>query len=126
MEYVTYVGNSTLYTKYKTRVGANVMHVSTTSPNPVYEPRDNYPYDQRVLHAQSVEYAHRDHLGSIETITGELGNRLRQLAFEPFGSRKDSDWTQNIDATEKTNLLDDRVWFDTSRFPYLRPSLHFS
>ena len=51
------------------------------------------------------EYAHRDHLGSIEVITDEAGNSKDNLAFEPFGSRKSKDWTSNLSATELDDLL---------------------
>ena len=112
VEYITYVNNPTLLAKYKTSVGNNVMHVSTVSLNPVFgQPPYTYPYDQPIFFIETTEYAHRDHLGSIETITDQAGNRLHQLAFEPFGSRKDSDWTKNIDSTELSNLLTDGVSF---------------
>jgi RHS repeat-associated protein len=52
------------------------------------------------------EYAHRDHLGSIEVVTDDNGNVLDNLAFESFGSRKTKDWTANISSTELNALLD--------------------
>ena len=51
------------------------------------------------------EYAHRDHLGSIEVVTSETGNVLDQLAFEPFGTRKAKDWTSNASSAEIGALL---------------------
>ena len=67
-----------------------------------------------VIHVEMVgtvtdsffEYAHRDHLGSIEVVTDENGNKLDNLAFEPFGSRKKKDWTANISSTEFNELLE--------------------
>ena len=52
------------------------------------------------------EYAHRDHLGSIEVVTDDDGHILDQLAMEPFGSRESRDWTSNIPSSELDALLD--------------------
>ncbi|MDM3871862.1 glycohydrolase toxin TNT-related protein [Porticoccus sp. W117] len=41
------------------------------------------------------------------------------MAFEPFGSRKDSDWTKKIDSSELNSLLTDNVAFHVNLFPYL-------
>ncbi len=97
-EEVSYIGvseviadstNSQIVTK--TRVSANVMHVKIVGPSRTEE---------------FFEYAHRDHLGSIEVVTDENGNKLDNLAFEPFGSRKKKDWTANISTAELDVLLD--------------------
>jgi RHS repeat-associated protein len=98
-EEVSYVGaveiiaddsDPDIQTITKTRLSANVMHVkmegSTTD--------------------EFFEYAHRDHLGSIEVVTDDNGNALDNLAFEPFGSRKNKDWTANISSAELDALLD--------------------
>ncbi|MDM3871864.1 RHS repeat-associated core domain-containing protein [Porticoccus sp. W117] len=123
VEIINYVNNPTLMVKYKTQVGNSVMHVKTMSLNPVYGfPPPGalaYPYNQVFLYTESLEYAHRDHLGSIETVTDQYGSRLHQVAFEPFGSRKDSDWTKNIDSSELNSLLTDSVTFYINLFPYL-------
>jgi RHS repeat-associated protein len=98
-EEVSYIGSveiisdnadANLQTITKTRLSSKVMHVkiegSTTET--------------------FFEYAHRDHLGSIEVVTDENGNKLDNLAFEPFGSRKKKDWTANISTAELDVLLD--------------------
>jgi RHS repeat-associated protein len=51
------------------------------------------------------EYAHRDHLGSIEAVTDGNGNVLDNLAFEAFGARKAENWTGSIPSTELDALL---------------------
>jgi RHS repeat-associated protein len=43
--------------------------------------------------AEQVRYLHRDHLGSVEAITDELGDRVERLAFAPFGDRRMADWS---------------------------------
>lgn len=40
---------------------------------------------------RSIEYVHRDHLGSVELITDGAGRRLDQFAYGPFGARQDPD-----------------------------------
>lgn len=121
-EYITYVGDPTMLATYKTRIGDNIMHIRTIAPNPYYDPYSyQYPYDQPILEADSLEFAHRDHLGGVESVTNQYGQKLQQLAYEPFGSRKDSDWRRNIDSTELSNLLMNYVIFDYSSFPYLYP-----
>ena len=78
-----------LQTITKTRLSPDVMHVKI----------------QGSTTAEVFEYAHRDHLGSIEVVTDDNGNILDRLAFEPFGSRKKKDWGGNISTTELDSLL---------------------
>ena len=90
VEIITDNSSGSSQTVTKTRLSANVMHVriegSTTET--------------------FFEYAHRDHIGSIEVVTDGSGNVLDQLAFEVFGSRKMADWTANISQSELDALLD--------------------
>ena len=109
VEYITYTGHPSLESVYKTRVGNNIIHLNTLSLNPEYDDLKGYPFNEQYLTAKSTEYAHRDHLGSVESVTDQHGNRLMQLAFEPFGQRKDSDWTKNIDTTDMNNILTTNV-----------------
>ena len=120
VEYITYTGHDSLLSTYKTRVGNNIVHIKVTivdvssnsnssstsgssNGNANGTPLgQSSPYDygysdtssQYLVTTEHLEYAHRDHLGSIESVTDENGDRLMQLAFEPFGQRKDSDWTK--------------------------------
>lgn len=98
-EKVVYIGpveiisddeHSSIDTVNKTLLSPNVMHVEIEGTS-----TDEF-----------FEYAHRDHLGSIEVVTDENGNALDRLAFENFGSRKKKDWTANISAIELDDLLD--------------------
>ncbi|HNP64062.1 MAG TPA: RHS repeat-associated core domain-containing protein, partial [Woeseiaceae bacterium] len=79
-----------IQTVTKTTLSPNVMHVKMQGTT-----TDSF-----------FEYAHRDHLGSIEAVTDENGNKLDNLAFEPFGSRKKKDWTANISASEFSDLIE--------------------
>ncbi len=90
VEVITDNGVSGIQTITKTRLSPNVMHVKIVGTTT----------------ETFFEYAHRDHLGSIEVVTDENGNKLDNLAFEPFGMRKKKDWTANISTTELDALLD--------------------
>ena len=76
----------------KTRVGDNILHIK------------EQPTTGSAI--ESFEYLHRDHLGGVNSITDETGHVLQQLAFEPYGSRKQSDWLSNLNGTEEQTLLD--------------------
>ena len=52
----------------------------------------------------AFEYLHRDHLGSVESVTDAGGLELKIQAYDPFGSRRASDWTRAMTATERTAL----------------------
>ncbi|MBD3646356.1 MAG: RHS repeat-associated core domain-containing protein [Pseudomonadales bacterium] len=41
-------------------------------------------------------YLHRDHLGSVDVITSGSGSVLERLAFDPFGGRREADWSSDI------------------------------
>lgn len=82
--------HSSIDTVYKTQLSHNVMHVEIEGTS-----TDEF-----------FEYAHRDHLGSIEVVTDDNGDALNNMAFEAFGSRKKKDWTANISTTELDDLLD--------------------
>lgn len=102
---VTYVGSVEITTGYiaadvhkvtRTRIGENVMHVTVEGTDPItLDPWTSTFY----------EYAHRDHLGSIELVTDGAGNVVDHLAFEAFGARKSADWSGNASAAEVDALL---------------------
>ena len=89
----------------------------TVNPNPQYDPQGQPPYNQFVWSVTALEYAHRDHLGGIEAVTDQLGNKLHQLTYEPYGSRKDSDWRSNIDTLELTDILSNEFSVNSPVFP---------
>ena len=57
--------------------------------------------------AQHLHYLHRDHLGSIEKITDKNGYVLTgsHQAFDPFGERKNTDWTGGLTTAQEEALL---------------------
>ncbi len=72
------------------------MHVRVEGTDPVtFQPTSS----------SFFEYAHRDHLGSLELVTDGSGNVKDRLAFEPFGLRKSADWSADASATELAALL---------------------
>ena len=40
-----------------------------------------------------LEYLHRDHLGSVDVITDELGAVVQRMSFDAFGKRRETNWT---------------------------------
>ncbi len=52
-----------------------------------------------------LRYLHRDHIGSVESITDKNGNELERMAFAPFGSRRQANWEES-DATFEAELSD--------------------
>ncbi len=82
----------------KTRISPNVMHVKASGSRLV----DGHPRSWSETH---FEYAHRDHLGSIEVVTDESGATLHDLAFDPFGLRKQSDWSGSLPSAELDALM---------------------
>ena len=51
------------------------------------------------------EYVHRDHLGSVEAVTNEAGEELVVLGHDPYGERRDNDWTARLTEAEIETLL---------------------
>jgi RHS repeat-associated protein len=76
----------------KTRVGSAVLHITEI---PIIGSA-----------TESIEYLHRDHLGSVDTITDESGDVLQTMAFEPYGARRSNDWLSNLSGSEEQSLLD--------------------
>ena len=77
----------------RTRIGDSVVHVRTT------------PAGMMAMQSSVFEYAHRDHLGSVEAVTDASGNELVVLGYDPYGKRRDNDWTARLTETEIETLL---------------------
>ena len=77
----------------RTRIGDSVVHVRTT-------PAGLMPTPLSVF-----EYAHRDHLGSVESVTDASGNELVVLGYDPYGERRKPDWTARLTKAEIEALL---------------------
>ncbi|MCW8126446.1 RHS repeat domain-containing protein [Microbulbifer halophilus] len=80
----------------KVRIDRNIVHIAAT--------------DYAGITVDTVEYLHRDHLGSIEKITDESGNLLvgavGELAFDPYGTRKKADWSSALEESDLEELLE--------------------
>ena len=50
-------------------------------------------YDDNLPATDKARYLHRDHLGSVEAITGETGVVIQRLSFDAHGKRRLADWT---------------------------------
>ena len=77
----------------RVRIGESVVHVKTTPAGMASAPTSVF------------EYAHRDHLGSLESVTNEAGEELVVLAHDPYGERRKPDWTGRLTAEEIEALL---------------------
>ena len=77
----------------RVRIGESVVHVKTTPAG--------MPAGQKSV----FEYAHRDHLGSLESVTDAAGKELVVLAHDPYGERRKPDWTGRLTAEEIEALL---------------------
>jgi len=42
----------------------------------------------------TVQYLHRDHLGSVDTITNDSGQVIARLSYDAWGKRRASNWSQ--------------------------------
>jgi len=56
---------------------------------------------------ERIEYRHRDHLGSVEAVTDESGTLITDLAFDPFGDRREPDWSRALTSAALDLLLTD-------------------
>ncbi|WKD50719.1 RHS repeat-associated core domain-containing protein [Microbulbifer spongiae] len=89
-------GNDAEYNRIqKTRIGDTIILVTAT--------------DHAGLSINTVEYLHRDHLGSVEKITDAEGNLLlgasETLAYDPYGSRRSGDWSGDMSDSDLQALL---------------------
>ena len=77
----------------RTRIGDSVVHVRTTSAG------------MMPTTASVFEYVHRDHLGSVEAVTNQAGEKLVVLGHDPYGERRKNDWTAQLTKAEIEALL---------------------
>ena len=82
----------------QTRVTDSVRHVKTTT---VMTAEDG---TKTTATRKYVDYLHKDHLGSVSGVTGADGARTRELAHDPFGSRRKADWTAALTESERLAL----------------------
>ncbi|MHB8746299.1 MAG: glycoside hydrolase family protein [Gammaproteobacteria bacterium] len=50
-------------------------------------------YTTRSNNANDTRYFHKDHLGSIDTITNETGQVVERLSYDAWGKRRNGNWT---------------------------------
>ncbi len=77
----------------RVRIGGSVVHVKTT------------PAGMMATGSSVFEYVHRDHLGSVEAVTDQAGNKLVVLGHDPYGERRKPDWTGQLTKAEIEALL---------------------
>lgn len=92
-ELVTDASDTAVKEVHKSRVGDNILHIKEV--------------DRFNVSTYSIEYLHRDHLGSVERVTDESGNQLRALAYDPYGERRRADWMDLLTGSETDALADD-------------------
>ncbi|WP_445357450.1 RHS repeat-associated core domain-containing protein [Microbulbifer sp. ANSA002] len=82
--------DASILTIEKTALAGSVQHVAITDLTGT---------------SGEYQYLHRDHLGSIEKITDEAGLEILNLAFNPDGSRRQGDWTGDLNQQQLQELL---------------------
>ncbi|MHB8474523.1 MAG: toxin TcdB middle/N-terminal domain-containing protein, partial [Gammaproteobacteria bacterium] len=50
-------------------------------------------YTTRSTNVNDTRYFHKDHLGSIDTITNETGGIVERLSYDAWGKRRNGNWT---------------------------------
>ena len=50
-------------------------------------------YTEKEDGTEATRFLHKDHLGSLHTITDEAGNVTEVLSFDAWGNRRNADWT---------------------------------
>jgi len=50
-------------------------------------------------------YTHRDHLGSVDTVASWNGSLLHEMSYDPFGGRRESDWSSDISTSEMNDAI---------------------
>lgn len=51
-------------------------------------------------------YLLRDHLGSIDSITNSSGTEVDDMAFDPYGARREPDWSEVLPLADGTAIAD--------------------
>jgi RHS repeat-associated protein len=72
--------------KQKAYVGGVMIHTYTQSDDPIFVA------ESKGGKFADIQYLHHDHLGSTQTITDGAGGVLQNLAFDPFGKARQSNW----------------------------------
>ncbi len=60
-------------------------------------------FTDRSSGTDTTEYLHRDHLGSIDTITDANGAIVEKLSFDAFGKRRLSNWNSGVPSIVSNN-----------------------
>jgi RHS repeat-associated protein len=97
----------------ETTVYVNNMFEQVTKPSGVVEYKHylivgNAAVAIRTLRTNGVNdcrYLHKDHLGSVDTITDESGNVLQKLSYDAFGARRAAaTWAGALSSTDWANI----------------------
>lgn len=83
----------------RTDLSDGVRHIRTRTTGGVY--------------ASRFEYVHRDHLGSVATVTDAAGALLNnKIPFDPFGGRRSQNWATDITTAELNTIRsnEDERW----------------
>jgi len=86
------VGDAEVLVRQQVQVSRTVIHRRTVTPI--------------FTATERIEYRHRDHLGSVDKVTDESGNLVTDLAFDPFGDRREPDWSRALTSAALDLLLE--------------------
>ncbi len=78
---------------YLGKVYEEISKTNTPTENKYYISAGGQTFAVRTVKGSSkqTQYLHRDHLGSIDTLTNENGQGLSKFSFSAFGSRRGAD-----------------------------------
>ncbi len=104
VEEVFYFSDGTEITYYTGDYDYQITEKTYASGNVLLNRRHNY-----ISWEETVQYLHKDHLGSVVAITDETfgADAVHKLAYEPFGSRRKADWTRQLTKSETDAMLEE-------------------
>lgn len=104
VEEVFYFSDGTEITYYTGDYDYQITEKTYASGNVLLNRRHNY-----ISWDETVQYLHKDHLGSVVAITDESfgSDAVHKLAYEPFGSRRKADWTRQLTKSETDAMLEE-------------------
>jgi RHS repeat-associated protein len=62
----------------------------------------------------NLNFVHRDHLGSVDAVTTGSGALFSRTSFDPFGARRESNWSSDATSTTMSNILGQ--WYEFAYF----------
>lgn len=85
--------NGALQDRVHVSAGGGLVAVLTSGAAEVLTPGINAAIS-------AATYIHGDHQGNVEAVTNSLGQAIDRTSFDPFGARRETDWSSDPDYSE--------------------------